>query len=137
VDDPVASGPELATVARETFEYTIVPWAGRKYEEWVRAWARKHPRDPNGLVQLPKSIYEAFQHRAPGQRLTRDQAVALGYPSVPGEEDLNRVRKELHEALGRCDWDRAHDLDAELRELQEQVASMRVTALRSHSLART
>jgi hypothetical protein len=127
---------EFATIARETFEYSIVPWAGRKYEEWVRAWSRKHPRDPNGLVQVPVSIYQAFQQRTPGQRLTKQQAEALGYPSVPGEQDLARVRKELHEALSRSDWERAHDLDAELRQLQERVADMRVTALRSRSLLR-
>ena len=124
---------EYATVARETFEYGIVTWAGRKYEEWMRAWGRPHPRDARGLVQVPKPIFEAFQHRAPGQRLTSREAEALGYPRVPGEQELARVRKELHEALGRCDWERAHDLDAELRELQTRVAAMRITALRPHS----
>jgi hypothetical protein len=124
---------EWQTVARETFEYSIVPWAGRKYEQWVRAWARRHPLDPKGLVQVPERIYRAFQQRTAGQRLSRRQAESLGYPGVPGEQELARVRKELHEALGRCDWDRAHDLDAELRELQERVAAMRVAALRPHS----
>lgn len=127
------SGPELASVARETFVYSILPWAGRKYEPWVRAWARKHPRDPNGLIQVPDQIYRAFQQRTPGQRLSRQEASALGYPSVPGERELRRVRKELHDALGRCDWERAHDLDAELRDLQERVAAMRVTALKTHT----
>jgi hypothetical protein len=75
----------LATVARETFEYGIVPWAGHKHEQWLRAWSSLHPRDPRGLVQLPDSIYRAFQRRTPGQRLTREQARALGYPRVPGE----------------------------------------------------
>ena len=131
------SEAELTTVARETFEYSVVTWAGRKYEEWVRAWGRRHPRDPHGLVQLPMPLYRAFQQRTPGQRLTSRQAEALGYPRVPGEEELARVRKELHEALARSDWDRAHDLDAELRELQERVAAMRVTALRPHSLLGT
>jgi hypothetical protein len=56
---------------------------------------------------------------------------------VPGEQELARVRRELHEALARCDWDRAHDLDAELRDLQERVSAMRVTALRSHTLLGT
>ena len=128
-----SSADEMATVARETFEYSVVPWAGRKYEEWVRAWARRHPRDPRGLVQLPEPIYRAFQERTPGQRLTSQQAARLGYPRVPGEEELARVRKELHEALGRCDWDRAHDLDARLRDLQERVATTRVSALKPRS----
>ncbi|HEY1293302.1 MAG TPA: hypothetical protein VGJ60_09490 [Chloroflexota bacterium] len=124
---------ELATVARETFEYGIVTWAGRKYEEWVRAWARPHPLDPRGLVQVPTVIYDAFKQRTPGQRLSKKEAAALGYPRVPGEQDLARVRKELHEALGRCDWDRAHDLDAELRDLETRVAATRLTALRTRT----
>lgn len=91
-------GAELATVARETFEYNIVPWAGRKYEAWVRSWARAHPRDPTGQVQVAQPIYGAFQKRTPGQRLTHDQAEALGYPRAPrgrtpgGGEDLARSR---------------------------------------------
>jgi hypothetical protein len=76
---------ELATVARETFEHGIVPWAGRKYEPWVRARSNLHPRDPRGLVQLPQSIYSAYQHRTQGQRLTREQARELGYPRLPGD----------------------------------------------------
>jgi hypothetical protein len=82
---------------------------------------------------VPTTIYRAFQQRAPGQRLSHKEAEALGYPRVPGEQELARVRRELHEALGRCDWERAHDLDAELRELQNRVAAMRVTALRPRS----
>ena len=128
------SAAEWATVAHETFEFIVVPWAGRKYEKWVRTWSRRHPLDPTGLVQMPAQIYQAFQQRTPGQRLTRQQAEALGYPSVPGEQELDRVRKELHDALGRSDWDRAHDLDAELRELQERVAATRVAALGSQSM---
>ena len=127
------SEAEFATVARETFEYGVVTWAGRKYEEWVRTWSRPHPLDSRGLVQVPEPIYAAYQHRAPGQRLNSKQAEALGYPRVPGEQELVRVRKELHDALGRCDWDRAHDLDAELRDLQTRVAATRLTALRPRS----
>jgi hypothetical protein len=127
------SESEFATVARETFEYGVIVWAGRKYGEWVRAWARPHPLDGRGLIQLPTEIYKAFQTRGPGERLGRQQAEALGYPRVPGERELARVRKELHDALGRSDWERAHDLDAELRELQTRVAAMRLSALRSSS----
>lgn len=125
-------GAEFATIARETFEYSVATWAGRKYEEWVRSWARVHPRDP-GLVQLPELIYRAFLQRAPMQRLDRKEAEALGYPRVPGERELARVRKELHDALGRSDWARAHELDARARELQERVAVTRISALRSHT----
>jgi hypothetical protein len=96
----------------------------------VRAWSRPHPGDPRGLVQLPQQMYTAFQQRVPGQRLTKKQAEELGYPGVPGERELDAVRRELHEALGRCDWEQAHDLDMRLRELQDRVAEMRMTALR-------
>lgn len=119
-----------ASVARETFEYNLVPWAGRTYAEWLRAWARPHPGDPHGLGQVPDDVFRAFQQRTPGQRLSRQVVEGLGYPSVPGEGELERVRKELHEALLHCDWDHAHDLDERLRELQERVAAMRLTALK-------
>ncbi len=119
-----------ASVARETFEYNLVPWAGRKYAEWMRAWARPHPGDPRGLVQIPEDVYRAFQQRTPGQRLSRQTIESLGYPSVPGERELERVRKELHDALLHCDWDQAHDLDEQLRDLQERVAAMRGTVLK-------
>jgi hypothetical protein len=119
-----------ATVARETLEFSLVPWAGRRYVEWVRAWSRPHPGDPRGLVQLPQAMYEAFQKRTAGTRLGRDVADALGYPGVPGERELDEVRRELHEALGRSDWAHAHDLDGRLRDLQDRVALMRTTALR-------
>jgi hypothetical protein len=117
-----------ATIAQETFEHNLVPWAGRKYEPWLRGWSRRHPIDPVGLVQVPESIYKAFQSRTPGERLDRHQAKELGYPHVPGEQELEKVRRELHEALGRCDWERAHDLDQELRALTDQVAARRVTS---------
>jgi hypothetical protein len=129
--DESGSGSDWATVANETFNFSVIPWAGRPYAEWVRAWSRPHPVDPNGLRQLPQNIYAAFQRRTPGQRMSKKEAAALGYPRVPGEQELERVRKQLHEALGRCDWDEAHDLDSQLRDLQERVASMRVAALRA------
>lgn len=125
---PTADGV-WATVARETFEYSVIPWAGRDYAEWVRAWSRSHPGDPHGLVQLPSDIFEAYDKRAPGVRLSRRTANGLGHPIVPGDRELDRVRRDLKAALGRCDWDEARELDTELRDLQERVARMRVTAL--------
>jgi hypothetical protein len=117
-------------LARESFEHSLVPWAGRKYAEWLRAWARPHPGDPRGMIQVPENVYKAFQQRTPGQRLSRETVESLGYPSVPGERELEQVRVELHEALLHADWQHAHDLDERLRDLQERVAAMRVTALR-------
>ena len=115
-------------MARDTFEHNLVPWAGRKYVPWLRGWALRHPTDPTGLVQLPEAIYTAFQTRTPGQRLSKREAEELGYPHVPGEKELDKVRRELHDALGRCDWDRAHDLDEQLRLLIDQVDARRVSS---------
>src|SRR5215218_6097568 len=128
--------PAWATIARETLEHSLVPWAGRPYAAWLRAWARPHPGDPRGLVQLPEDMYRAYQNRTPGERLSRRTAQQLGHPGVPGETELTRVRKQLHEALLRCDWDEAHDLDNELRELQERVATTRLTALKRSAIGR-
>jgi hypothetical protein len=75
-------------------------------------------------------VYKAFQQRSPGQRLSRQTIESLGYPRVPGERELERVRKAHHDALLHADWDHAHDLDDQLRDLQERVAAMRVTALK-------
>jgi hypothetical protein len=119
-----------ATVAVESFEFNMIPWAGRRYAEWLRAWSRPHPGDPKGLKQVPAQMYALFQKRTPGERLTREQAKELGYPGVPGERELDEVRRELHDALGRSDWAQAHDLDMRLRDLQDRVAEVRATALR-------
>src|SRR5437016_1552468 len=95
-----ASGSGWATVARETFEFSVIPWAGRPYAEWARAWSRPHAGDARGLVQLPEAIYTAFQQRTHGERMSRKTAEGLGFPRVPGEHELERVRKQLHDALG-------------------------------------
>jgi hypothetical protein len=86
------------------------------------------------MMQVPEDVYRAFQQRTPGLRLSRQTIETLGYPSVPGERELERVRKELHEALLHADWEQAHDLDERLRDLQERVAAMRVMALKPRAL---
>ena len=112
---------EWVPVARETFEYSMVPWVGRKHASWLLGWTRPHPTDPKGLVLVPEAVYKLFQQRSVGQQITRDQLQELGYPRVPGEDELAQVRRALHHALAHCEWDRARDLDRRLRELQEQV----------------
>ena len=129
-DGSASGGTSWATVARETFDFSVIPWAGRPYAGWLRAWARPHPGDPRGLVQVPDTVYAAYQRRTPGTRLSRKTAEALGYPRVPAERELDRVRRELHDALGRCDWDEAHDLDEQLRALQDRVAVSRGAMLK-------
>lgn len=74
---------EWATIARETFEHGVVPWAGRPYVEWVRTWSRALPSDPRGQTQVPEKIYSAYQHRTLGQRLSLKTAQGLGYPGNP------------------------------------------------------
>jgi hypothetical protein len=113
---------EWASVARETFEHSMVPWVGRKYAAWLRGWSRPHPTDPRGLVQVPAPVYRLFQQRTVGQPISRAQLEELGYPRVPGEDELSRVRRALHQALTHCDWDRARELDRQLRELTDQVS---------------
>ena len=113
---------EWVPVARETFEYNIVPWVGRKYVPWLRGWSRPHPIDPTGLVLVPEPLYRVFQQRTVGQQITRAQLAQLGYPRVPGEDELAEVRRSLHQALAHCEWERARELDRRLRELLEEVS---------------
>ena len=42
------TGAGMASMARETFEHGVVPWSGRAYAEWVRAWSAAH--QPSGAV---------------------------------------------------------------------------------------
>jgi hypothetical protein len=72
-------------VARETFEYNMIPWVGRRHAPWLRAWARPHPVDPRGLVLVPERIYRVFSQRALMEPVTRQQLAAMGYPRLPAE----------------------------------------------------
>ena len=90
--EPSETGPAWASVARETFEHSIVPWAGRTYAEWMRTWARPHPGDPRGLVQVPEDVYRAFQQRIPGKRLTRQTSPGcerVGPSRLPKQPVMN------------------------------------------------
>jgi hypothetical protein len=90
-------------VARETFEYNMVPWMGRQYEPWLRAWARPHPVDLRGQVLVPERIYRAFKEgHVPFQRVNAQQLAAAGYPEVPGERELDLARRELRQAVLRA-----------------------------------
>jgi hypothetical protein len=120
----IATGWEA--VARETFEYNMVPWMGLQYEPWLRAWARPHPGDPRGQVLVPERLYQVFKTgHVPFQRVTPQQLAAAGYPEVPGERELEIVRQELRQALLRGEWLRIPSLHAEIEELEEQVAATR------------
>ena len=69
-------------VARETFERSMVPWVGRKYEPWLRAWARPHPVDP-GQVLIPGQVYRVYAAHRLTEPATRWQLDEMGYPALP------------------------------------------------------
>jgi hypothetical protein len=82
------------TVARETFEPSLVPWLGCTYAPWLRACARPHPADPRGQVPVPERVAAAKEAlrkgRVPAQRQAGpDRRCGLS----------RRCRREL--ALGR------------------------------------
>jgi hypothetical protein len=113
-------------VARETFEYNMVPWMGRHYEPWLRAWARPHPVDLRGQVLVPERLYRVFKNgHVPFQPVTPQQLAAAGYPAVPGERELELARRELRQAAMRGEWQRIPSLHAEIEELEERVAATR------------
>jgi hypothetical protein len=73
-------------VARESYEYNLIPWVGRHAVPWLRSWTRPLPTDPTGQVLIPERIYESFKtERIPFQRITRPQLEAVGFPE-PGPE---------------------------------------------------
>jgi hypothetical protein len=72
-------------VARETFERSMLPWMGRKYEPWLRAWARPHPVDP-GQVLVADSVYRVYAARPALEPLAQWQLKAMGYPRLPPAE---------------------------------------------------
>ena len=72
--------PLWTAVARETFEYNLVPWMGRACEAWLRASMQPHPLDPVGQVLIPDRIYEVFKaEHVPLKPVTRQQLAAVGY----------------------------------------------------------
>jgi hypothetical protein len=70
-----------AAVARETFEYNLRPWMGRKSEVWLRACAHPHPIDPRGQVLVPDRLYQVFASRPIYGRVTSAELAAAGYPA--------------------------------------------------------
>ena len=71
---------QWTAVARETFEFNLVPWMGRAAEPWLRATVQPHPLDPVGQVLIPDRIYEVFKaERVPLMPVTRRQLAAVGF----------------------------------------------------------
>jgi hypothetical protein len=82
------SAPRWVPVAREVFEYEMIPWVGPEYAPWLRTAARPHPADEHRLVLLPERIYQTFAERQPGERVTSAQLKAMQYPRLPDEDEL-------------------------------------------------
>jgi hypothetical protein len=77
--------PGWVAVARETVEYNMRPWLGRRYESWLRASVRPHPIDPRGQVLVPQRMYDVFKKRRTFARVTRAELDAMAYPDLPGD----------------------------------------------------
>ena len=70
-------------IARDTFEYSMRPWVGRRYEEWLRDSRWAHPVDPRGQVLVPSRIYDVFKKRRHCTPATAKELAAAGYPKLP------------------------------------------------------
>ena len=79
-------GDNWVGVARETFECGMVPWVGRKYEGWLRAWARPHPVDP-GQILVPERVSRVYNNHLFREPVTRQELEAMGYPRTPPAEE--------------------------------------------------
>jgi hypothetical protein len=72
-------------VARDTFEYNMRPWVGRRHEQWLRDSLTSHPVDPRGQVLVPSQIHESFKKRRHFTAATAGELAAAGYPKPPRE----------------------------------------------------
>jgi hypothetical protein len=79
--NPIPAG--WVAIARDTFEYNMRPWMGRRYEGWLRDSLRPHPFDPRGQVLVPHRIYDVFKQRPHFARVTAKELAAAGYPKLP------------------------------------------------------
>ena len=78
-------------VARETFEYNLVPWCGRLDAPWLRACAREHPVDPRSQVLIPERIYRALTNgHHIGERVSQRQLRQMGYPQIAETKEALR-----------------------------------------------
>jgi hypothetical protein len=113
----------MAPVAREVFEYEMIPWIGRDYAAWLRTSARPHPSDPHRLVLLPERIYGVFQAQAhaPGERATPEQLKQMGYPRLPEDDELEAARKDEQLAALAGDAERLRQIHSKIEQLEAQA----------------
>jgi hypothetical protein len=115
----------MVPVARELFEYEMVPWIGRDYAAWLRASARPHPADEHRLVLIPERIYQVFQDRKPGEHATPAQLEAMTYPRLPDEDELDAARLEQRLAAQAGDTRRLRELHQTIEALEERLLAAR------------
>jgi hypothetical protein len=111
----------MVPIAREVFEYEMVPWVGPEYAPWLRTSARPHPADPHRLVRIPERIYQVFQERQRGERVTRAQLDAMKCPRLPDEDELEAARLEQRLAAHSGDTHRLNELHRTIESLEERV----------------
>jgi hypothetical protein len=119
------SAPRWVPVAREVFEYEMVPWVGPEYAAWLRTAARPHSADQHRLVLVPERIFRVFQARQPGQRVTAAQLKAMQYPRLPDEDELDAARLEQRMAALTTDVQHVSEIHHKVEALEEQVTVAR------------
>jgi len=115
----------MVPVAREVFEYQMIPWIGRDYAAWLRTVARPHPADSHRLVLVPERVYQVFKQRRPGETVTRAQLEAMRYPRLPDEDDLDHAYRDQRLAAEAGDTRRVNELHQQIETLELQVEAAR------------
>ena len=115
----------MVPVARELFEYEMVPWVGREHAAWLRTSARPHPADAHRLVLIPERIYRVFEQRKPGEQATQAQLEAMKYPRLPDEDELDAARTEQRLAALAGDTRRVSELHQTIESLEQQLTAAR------------
>jgi hypothetical protein len=115
----------MVPVAREVFEYEMIPWVGQAYAAWLRTSARPLPADEHRLVLVPERIYRVFQERRPGEHVSPAQLEAMRFPRLPDEDELEAAYLEQRLAAQTGDERRLSELHDKIEQLQEQLERAR------------
>jgi hypothetical protein len=115
----------MVPVAREVFEYEMIPWIGQAYAAWLRTSARPHPADAHRLVLVPERIYRVFQERQPGEPVTPAQLKAMRYPRLPDEDELEAAYLDQRLAMQTGDTRGVSELHQKIEQLHEQLERAR------------
>ena len=115
----------MVPVARELFEYEMVPWIGREYAAWLRTSARPHPADEHRLVLIPERIARVFEQRHPGEHATTADLEVMKYPRLPDEDELDAARTAQRLAALAGDTRRVSELHQQIEALEHQLTAAR------------